>query len=126
MSSINPDVRSTLPPERSSSRSTFPLPETDRVTRERGDETRDPLSLRKRDKASEVLAHVAARALEHPPRDLQKLTASATKFLLINLEPALRLAQQVRTEVVSLDRSSSSELLRENRADAALKLLGTA
>jgi hypothetical protein len=75
------------------------------------------------DTATEVLQRVAERALERPPRDIQKLTASAAKFLLINLEPALRLAEELRQDSLSQSAQSLIEMLLDGRQDRAVTLL---
>jgi len=75
------------------------------------------------DMAREVLQRVAEIALENPPRDIQKLTASAAKFLLVNLEPALRLAEELREDAMSRSGSDMAELLAGDRHDRAIALL---
>jgi hypothetical protein len=54
-----------------------------------------------RDITAEVLREVADRALERPPRDVIKLAASAAKYMLTSLEPALSLAKDIRRQTAS-------------------------
>lgn len=75
------------------------------------------------DTARKVLQRVAERALERPPRDIQKLIASAAKFLLINLEPALRLAEELRHVSVRQSARSMTENFVEGRQKRAATLL---
>jgi hypothetical protein len=75
------------------------------------------------DTAQRVLKHVAERALERPPRDIQKLSASAAKFLLINLEPALRLAQELREETMNRSGNDTTRVMTLDRNDRAAALL---
>lgn len=77
-----------------------------------------------RDTAGQVLVAMAERALERPPRDLHKLVASASKFLLTNLEPAIELAREVRHVSEQAARSTDTvQLMAPNRNDEVLNLL---
>ncbi|TVQ56903.1 MAG: hypothetical protein EA377_01580 [Phycisphaerales bacterium] len=48
------------------------------------------------DLARRAIAHAVERAMEHPPRDVNKLIASVNAILLTNLEPAMDLARELR------------------------------
>lgn len=77
-----------------------------------------------RDTAGQVLVAVAERALERPPRDMHKLVASASKFLLTNLEPAIKLAREVRHTSAQAARSTDAvQLMAPDRNARALSLL---
>lgn len=54
---------------------------------------------------------------------MQKLTASAAKFLLVNLEPAMQLAEELREMSVNRSARSLVEGLVDGRQDRAMTLL---
>jgi len=123
MSMVDPTIQST--PGMSSRQPSGGKPRE--VIEPSRDSTGDPHGPKQReaesDIAREVLQRIAERARERPPRDIQKLTASAAKFLLINLEPALRLAEELREE--SLDRPAPAmiEMLGGSRPDRVQAML---
>lgn len=89
----------------------------------KAEESRSKAKPERPDTAQQVIQRVAERAIEHPPRDFQKLSASAAKFLLINLEPAMRLAEELRAESVKQSGTSVTDLLASDRQSQALSLL---
>lgn len=76
------------------------------------------------DLTDEVLKRVSDMAFEHPPKDLLRLSASASKFLLTNLEPALRLAREVREHAEREDRPERTvRIAADDRRREALSVL---
>jgi hypothetical protein len=74
-------------------------------------------------RAKQVLDAVAAKALAHPPQNVAELSASAMKFLLTDLEPALRLARQLREQVATRDESFTRQVIADDRREETLALL---
>ncbi|UCD76482.1 MAG: hypothetical protein JSV91_06065 [Phycisphaerales bacterium] len=74
------------------------------------------------DIAEQILDELAARALACPPQNIAKLSASATKYLLTSLEPAMRLAEQIRRLATEGPDPLAEVLARERRREA-LELL---
>lgn len=68
----------------------------------------------------QVIDQVIERALEHPPRDINKLIASVNAFLLTNLEPAMELARELR-ERAGTDTGAAErrDVLLPDRAERA-------
>ena len=73
--------------------------------------------------ATKLLEHLADQAMEYPPKDIHVLTASVQKFLLTDLEPALRMARELRQELHS-GGDRTLEIITEGRQSEAISLLG--
>lgn len=124
MSNIDPTIQTTSGVESrqtSSARDSTKTSESRRVATNEANASRQTEN--RPDTASEVLQRVAERALERPPRDIQKLTASAAKFLLINLEPAMQLAEDLREISISRSAKAMTDMLVDGRQDRAVALL---
>lgn len=77
----------------------------------------------KRDTASELLYQLGDQALEFPPKNITVLAASVQKFLLTNLEPALRIAQEIREQASDAAAQAVNELANDDRREQAFMLL---
>ncbi len=86
---------------------------------------RKPGQAAEADLARRAIAHAVERALEHPPRDINKLIASVNAILLTNLEPAMNLARELRHSAEQrADAVKTGQLLSGERGAQAEKLLG--
>jgi hypothetical protein len=64
------------------------------IARRRVDQAEEPAL----DSAAEVLNELGDEAMEFPPKNITVLAASVQKFFLTNLEPALRIAREIREQ----------------------------
>lgn len=77
---------------------------------------------RQREPSKVVLKYLAEQAVKYPPQDIRVLAATVQKYLLVSLEPALRMAEQLREEALASS-DAVVQMAHDDRRHEAMELL---